>query len=63
MNADSFRERKATAQIRILNADGRPAGRRQVRIDQVTHQFLFGCGAFDTVAMMKTQDEKQRVFL
>ena len=59
MSADSFRHRKATAQVRVLKADGSPAAGQQVQIDQVSHQFLFGCGAFDAVAMMKTQDEKR----
>ena len=63
MSADLFRHRKATAQVRILKEDGRPATGQQVQIDQVSHQFLFGCGAFDAVALMKTQDEKKRVFL
>ena len=63
MSADSFRHRKATAQVRVLKADGSPAAGQQVQIDQVSHQFLFGCGAFDAVAMMKTQDEKRHAFL
>ena len=63
MSADSFRHRKATAQVRVLKADGSPAAGQQVQIDQASHQFLFGCGAFDAVAMMKTQDEKRHAFL
>ncbi len=55
--------RKADARLLILNPDGTPAKDRPVRIDQTSHQFLFGCGAFDTVAMMKTQDETKRAFL
>ena len=60
---DQLNHRKATARLRILNPDGTPAAGRSVRIDQVSHQFLFGCGAFDAVEMMKTQDEKKREFL
>ena len=63
MSTDLFRHRKATAQVRVLKADGSPAAGQQVQIDQVSHQFLFGCGAFDAVAMIKTQDEKRRAFL
>ena len=63
MSSDSLRFRKAAAQIRVLNADGTPAAGQQVRIDQVSHQFLFGCGAFDAVALKKTGDEAQRAFL
>ena len=55
--------RRADARLRILNPDGTPAANRAVRVDQASHQFLFGCGAFDTVEIMKTQDEKKKAFL
>ena len=60
---DQLKHRKAEARIQILNPDGSPAAGRSVRVDQVSHQFLFGCGAFDTVEIMKTDDEKKRAFL
>ncbi len=55
--------RKATATLRVLNPDGTPAADRRVRIDQTGHDFLFGCGVFDAVDLMKTEDEKQKAFL
>ena len=55
--------RKAEAKLQILNPDGSPAAGRSVRIDQTSHTFLFGCGAFDAVQMMKTDDEQKRAFL
>ena len=60
---DQLNHRKATAELRVLNPDGSPAAGRPVRVDQVSHQFLFGCGAFDAVEIMKTQDEQKRSFL
>ena len=63
MTADPLSHRKASARLRILNPDGTPAALQQISVKQISHQFLFGCGAFDTVAMMKTQDEQQRDFL
>ena len=60
---DQLKHRKAEAKLRILNPDGSPAAGRSVRVDQVSHQFLFGCGAFDAVEIMKTDDEKKRAFL
>lgn len=63
MHADSFSHRKATARLRILNPDGTPAAQQQVRVRQTGHQFLFGCGAFDTVEIMKTQDEDRKTIL
>ncbi len=55
--------RRASARVRILNPDGTPAANRPVQVDQVSHRFLFGCGAFDAVEMMKTQDAEKRAFL
>jgi len=63
VSTDSLQHRKAHAGLRILNPDGTPAAGQPVQIDQVSHRFLFGCGAFDAVAMSKTGDEKQRAFL
>ncbi|MBO6094209.1 MAG: endo-1,4-beta-xylanase [Oscillospiraceae bacterium] len=60
---DQLKHRRAEARIRLLNPDGSPAANLPVRIDQVSHRFLFGCGAFDAVALMKTEDEAQKGFL
>ena len=55
--------RQAEARLRILRPDGTPAAGQTIQIDQVSHQFLFGCGAFDAVEMMRTQDEERKTFL
>ena len=55
--------RRTTKTLHILNADGTPAAEQTVRFDQMGHQFLFGCGAFDAVYMMKAQNEEQRAVL
>ena len=60
---NQLNHRQAAAKIRLLNPDGSPAAGRTVRVDQVSHQFLFGCGAFDAVELMRARDEKQRSFL
>ena len=60
---DQLQHRRAEARLRLINPDGTPAARREVKADQVSHQFLFGCGAFDAVEMMKTQDEGKKEFL
>ena len=60
---EQLKHRKAEARLRILNPDGTPAVRCPVQIDQVSHQFLFGCGAFDAVALQKVPDEQRRAFL
>ena len=60
---DPLKHRRADARLQILNPDGTPAAGRDVRIDQVSHQFLFGCGAFDAVALQFIPDEARRAFL
>ncbi|MBR0229615.1 MAG: endo-1,4-beta-xylanase [Clostridia bacterium] len=60
---DQLKHRKAEAKIRLLNPDGTPVSNRPVQIDQVSHDFLFGCGAFDAVALMKIPDEQRKAFL
>ena len=60
---DQLKHRKADAKLQILNPDGTPAVGRTVRVDQVSRQFLFGCGAFDAVEIMKTADEQKKSFL
>jgi len=63
MNQEQYSHRKSAARLQILNADGTPAARTSVSIDQISHRFLFGCGAFDAVDLMKTQDAGERAFL
>ena len=63
MSQAPLAHRQANARLRVLNPDGTPVVRREVSVDQVSHQFLFGCGAFDAVELMKTQDEKKQAFL
>ncbi len=60
---DQLKHRKAEARLHVLNPDGSPAAGRSVRVDQVSHQFLFGCGAFDAVELMKTEDNRKQAFL
>jgi len=40
------RRRKADATIRVVDAAGRPSPATRVRIEQLRHEFLFGCNAF-----------------
>lgn len=55
--------RQGDARLRILRADGTPAAHCPVQIDQTAHQFLFGCGAFDAVDMMRPHTEARTAFL
>ncbi|MBO5986212.1 MAG: endo-1,4-beta-xylanase [Lachnospiraceae bacterium] len=58
--------RKATANLHLTKADGTSLANASVTVKQTSHQFLFGCGAFDSVALMHAQkrdDEKAIAFL
>ena len=55
-----LQHRKARAGLQILEPNGVPAAHKELAIDQVSHQFLFGCGAFDAVALNVVPDEKVR---
>ena len=59
----SLEHRRATARVRIVNPDGTLHANRPVQIDQTAHQFLFGCGAFDAVALGTARDDAKRQFL
>jgi len=63
MNNNALAHRQSDARLRILNPDGTPAARQQVEVNQVSHRFLFGCGAFDAVEIMKTDDPAKKEFL
>lgn len=58
--------RKATVNLRLVSPDGTPIANSPVTAKQTSRQFLFGCGAFDSVALMQAKqngDAKQAVFL
>ena len=60
---NQFSHRQSTARLHLVNPDGTPAAGQPVKADQISHKFLFGCGAFDTVEIMKTQDAEKKKFL
>ncbi len=41
--------RKAEAKIKLIGKDGKPLVNTKVSVNQVNHEFLFGCGAFETL--------------
>ncbi len=59
---DSLTHRRAAARLRFIHPDGSPAARCRVRLDQVSHQFLFGCGATEAEAIARAKTEEDRIF-
>ena len=47
-----FDHRKATVKVQIKDAAGNPLKNTEIRAEQNTHKFLFGCGAFDTMGVV-----------
>ena len=45
----SHDHRKARAALRVLDAQGRPVANARLHLSQQTHDFGFGCGAFDAL--------------
>lgn len=41
--------RKATATIVLKGNDGKPLSNSRILINQINHEFLFGCGAFESI--------------
>ena len=60
---DRFSHRKATARLRFIRPDGRPAANTLIRFDQTSHDFLFGCGGFEAVELMGQPDAARRAFI
>lgn len=41
--------RKAKAKVQVIGSDGKPVVNTAVTVNQTNHEFLFGCGAFETL--------------
>ena len=59
----NLEHRRKTAKITLVRENGAPVSAKEVRFDQINSQFLFGCGAFDTVKLVTTEDEAQKAML
>lgn len=42
--------RKASAKVLILDKNGKPLCNTKVKINQINHEFLFGCGGFEALS-------------
>lgn len=51
-NSNQYENKMGTKIIRIIGEDGQPLSNKNVKISQTKHQFLFGCGAFDSVPLV-----------
>lgn len=54
--------RKATRTIKVTDKNGMPVRNAGLRLLQKNHEFLFGCGGFDFLALYFIKDEQQKAF-
>ena len=45
----TFDARKGQVLVRFTDAQGNALAGREIKVDQTSHEFLFGCGAFDAI--------------
>jgi len=60
MKDSRYENRYSTAKIRLTDANGAPLKNTKVNFELKNHEFLFGCGAFDT--LMLSYKEKPAFF-
>ena len=41
--------RMSSAKLRVYGKDGKPLGGAKITVNQIGHEFLFGCGAFESI--------------
>jgi len=65
----NLNHRKANVNLRLITQDGQPAANQEIKIEQRSHQFLFGVGGFDAVELAggtfdgSATDEKRAAYL
>lgn len=57
---EQYANRKAAAQIRVVDEKGNAVKNSEFQADLTNHDFLFGCGAFDALSLM--DEEKNDAF-
>ena len=50
-----YNHRMTTKPIRFVGQDGLPLSNKQITISQTNHEFLFGCGAFDSIPLVNDE--------
>ena len=51
-----YSHRKVSKKIRIVDAQGNAVANKEVSVKQTNHKFLFGCGAFEFVPLVMSED-------
>lgn len=55
--------RKAKCKLFIVDEQEKPIAKKRIRVEQTNHEFLFGCGAFDTLPYVNGAKPEKLPFL
>ncbi len=59
----SIAHRKASCKVHIIDKTGASIANQVIKVNQTNHEFLFGCGAFDSMAYINyAQGDQKQVF-
>ncbi len=61
--SDKLLSRKAKCRLHIVDAMGNPVSGKKLQFKQTNHEFLFGCGAFDTLPYANPTEGVDRAFI
>ncbi len=62
-NNQSIAHRKASCKVKMIDATGTPIANQTIKVNQTNHEFLFGCGAFDSLVYLNyAQDDQKQLF-
>ncbi len=61
--SDKLMSRKAKCRLRVTDAAGNPLKGKKLRLKMTNHEFLFGCGAFDSLAYTNPIEGVDRAFI
>ena len=64
MNANQvYSHRRASCKIYVTDKAGMPVSNQKLSLKQTNHEFLFGCGAFDTIPYVNDDPQADKEFL
>ncbi len=62
MNSGKLAHRKAACRLHVTDGAGNAIANQTLKLKQTNHEFLFGCGAFDTLPYTNMPDGEKKEF-
>lgn len=59
----NWAHRKATCKLYVTDKEGKPLANQKLSLKQKSHEFLFGCGAFDTLPYVNNDPNVDQEFI